>query len=127
MDGSTRLGICIVAGALIVTVGTIGYHEFERQRDIAEAQAILQQGADAMHQAIAQGDAQYAQERARLAAQAAYQRQQQAYEASRYVLSDDQQCVGGAVIQVVGNSYTQIGSIAQPVHCVGRRADRPLR
>lgn len=45
----------------------------------------------------------------------------------QYQLAPDQRCVGGAVIEVHGNVYTQLGSISQPVHCVGRRADRVLR
>lgn len=53
--------------------------------------------------------------------------QRQAYEASRYELAANQQCVGGAVVQVDGSTYTQVGSISAPVHCAGRRADRPLR
>jgi len=44
-----------------------------------------------------------------------------------HALADDQRCVGGVVLEVRGNVYTQVGSIAQPVHCTGRRADRPLR
>jgi hypothetical protein len=48
-------------------------------------------------------------------------------EHARYVLAPDQRCVGGVVIQVRGNSYTQVGSIVSPVHCLGRVADRPLR
>lgn len=54
----------------------------------------------------------------------------QAYEATeraRHVLAPDQRCVGGAVVQVDGNTYTQIGTIEHPVHCAGRMADVPLR
>lgn len=61
------------------------------------------------------------------AAQQEMRQEQAVYERSRYVLADDQRCVGGAVIQVDGNSYTQVGSITRPVHCTGRVADRPLR
>ena len=48
-------------------------------------------------------------------------------EHARYVLAPDQRCVGGVVITVHGNSYTQVGSIENPVHCTDRLADRPLR
>lgn len=48
-------------------------------------------------------------------------------QSSRYDLLPDQRCVGGAVIEVHGSVYTQLGSLARPVHCVGRRADYPLR
>ncbi|MGC1548995.1 MAG: hypothetical protein WA777_10740 [Rhodanobacter sp.] len=52
-----------------------------------------------------------------------------AYDAyhEREMLAPNQRCVGGSVIQVDGSSYTQLGSIDYPIHCVGRVADRPLR
>lgn len=45
----------------------------------------------------------------------------------RYRLASDQRCYGGAVIQIRGNVYTQIGDAARPVHCVGDYADLPVR
>lgn len=42
-------------------------------------------------------------------------------------LSADERCIGGAVVRVEGSTYTQVGSVGQPVHCVDRLADRPLR
>lgn len=45
----------------------------------------------------------------------------------RYRLASDQRCYGGAVIQIRGNVYTQIGDAARPVHCVGDYADSPPR
>lgn len=44
-----------------------------------------------------------------------------------YELASDQRCVGGAVVQVRGNEYRQIGTIQAPVHCAGRWADAPVR
>lgn len=55
--------------------------------------------------------------------QAAYQR----WLLERRRLQPGQQCVGGVVVQVYGNAYTQLGTIAQPVHCSGDFADQPLR
>lgn len=46
---------------------------------------------------------------------------------SRYRLADDQRCVGGAVVEVHGTDYRQIGTISEPVHCDSGYADRPLR
>ena len=48
-------------------------------------------------------------------------------EQARYRLALNQRCVGGVVVQVDGSSYTQLGTIASPVHCAGDRADRPIR
>lgn len=42
-------------------------------------------------------------------------------------LASNQRCVGGVVIQVQGNAYTQLGTIAEPIHCAGDFADQPLR
>lgn len=60
----------------------------------------------------------------------AQQRQQQAYaqwlhERSR--LLPDERCVGGAVVRVRGNSYTQIGYPGHPARCDGQYADQPMR
>jgi hypothetical protein len=67
------------------------------------------------------------QNQRRLEARARLVRARAAAESARYDLAPDQRCVGGAVVQVHGNEFTQVGNIARPVHCVGRRADRPLR
>lgn len=123
MEPSTRIALVIV-GAVI---GVIGYREWSRARDVREADEVLQGITTYAQQGMAQAQAESQRYLRQQAAQLRAQQQRQAYEDSRYVLADDQECVGGAVVQVQGNAYTQIGSISQPVHCVGRRADRPLR
>lgn len=41
MESSSRVALGIVAAAALLLVGYIAYSEFQRQRDIAEAQAAL--------------------------------------------------------------------------------------
>ena len=127
MDDATKITLGIVVSAVLVLVVTIGYHEFERQRDIREAQEVMQGVLASAQQGMAQAQVESRRYQEQQAAQLRYQQQRQVYEDSRYLLADDQQCVGGAVVQVHGNEYTQIGGLTQPVHCSGRRADRPLR
>ena len=43
------------------------------------------------------------------------------------MLASNQRCVGGVVVQVDGATYTQLGSISNPVHCSGQYADRAIR
>jgi hypothetical protein len=45
----------------------------------------------------------------------------------RYALAANQRCIAGSVVQVDGSTYTQLGTIAVPVHCFGSYADRPIR
>jgi len=52
----------------------------------------------------------------------------QADEHARRVLGIDQRCLGGTVITVRGNAYTQdIGEDGRPVRCTGNLASLPLR
>ena len=54
-------------------------------------------------------------------------RQASARDYNSRVLASNQRCVGGSVVMVQGHDYQQIGTIQNPVHCVGRIADRPIR
>ena len=91
---------------------------------VAVARSAIEQIQATTLQAIHDDQARYdAQQRQHQAQQAA----QDAYERSRRTLASNQECVGGAVVQVEGHSYTQVGSLSQPVHCMGRMADVPLR
>jgi hypothetical protein len=120
MDATTKLALAVVAAAVILVVGYVGYNEYARARDVDQAQQAL----DAFR-----SNAQQAVDESRRAAQVgeqqreAYQRWQQA----RRRLAVNQRCVAGAVVQVDGNTYTQLGTIAQPIHCQGDYADQPLR
>jgi hypothetical protein len=127
MDSSSRIALGIVGAALILLFGGISYHEFERQRDIADAQAMLQSVSGSFTALAQQSQQQIDQQRAQQAEQVR-QSQLAAYaDKQRHWLAANQRCVGGVVVQVDGTSYTQLGSIASPVRCSGQMADRPLR
>lgn len=89
----------------------------------------------AQQQAVAQAQDQAQQRIAAISEQArqdfeAGQRQQAAFQRSqleRRRLASNERCVGGAVVRVQGNAYTQLGTIGQPVHCSGDLADQSLR
>lgn len=88
---------------------------------------VVEAEREALSQAQQQADGQMHRVSEAVLAQ---QRQQQAYaqwlhERSR--LLPDERCVGGAVVRVQGNSYTQIGYPGRPAHCDGQYADQPMR
>lgn len=120
MDSTTKLAVAVVAAAVILVCGYVAYGEYSRSRDIDQAQQAL----DALRQ-----NAQQAVEQGRRVVQVSEQQQaaEQAWQQHRRRLAVNQRCVGGVVIQVQGNTYTQLGTIAQPVHCSGGFADQPLR
>jgi preprotein translocase subunit SecF len=131
MDDSSKIAVGIVAAAALLLVGFIGYREFERQRDIDEAQQVLQTIAQTGQQVTAQYQAGLqqvtAQTREQEQLQWVRQERLREYEFSRRALASDQRCVGGVVIQVTGSTYTQLGSISSPIHCSDGYADQPLR
>jgi len=120
MDALTRIAGSIVASALGLYVGFVGYREFARQRDINQVQVAIQQLSDSAKQALAQSQAQDAYSRE-------LQRRKVAADRRRRELEGGQQCVGGVVVVVNGSSYTQLGSVGDPVRCNGSYADRPIR
>lgn len=81
------------------------------------AGAMAQRAADAQAQQVADDAAASlrAQQAARLA------------DLNRRTLGPHQRCYAGAVVQVSGSTFTQLGSISYPIHCVGNLADKPLR
>lgn len=120
MDGSSKIALAIVGGVLAVIVATIGYKEFDRQRAINQINEGIQVLSDQTKAAEAQSNA-----------QAAYQRQREwdkyRDDLARRTLSSNQRCYAGAVVEVHGNTYTQLGTISNPIHCSGMLADHPLR
>lgn len=120
MDGAGKIAAAVLASAVLVVVSAIAYREFARQRDIRDAQAMLRgMGAASTH--VAQEV--HAQ-------RVVHDKQMQRAYADglrRQALSENQRCVGGVVVEVNGSTYTQLGTIEQPVHCSGAYADRPLR
>jgi hypothetical protein len=120
MDESSKLALAVVAAAVILVGGYVAYNEFSRARDVDQAQQVLDSFRENGRQVV---------DEARRS-QAAVAQQQAIYEwreRSRRLLAPDQRCVGGAVVQVRGNVYTQVGTIDRPVHCDGWYADQPLR
>lgn len=120
MDSTAKLAVAIVAAALILVCGYVAYNEHVHDRDVDQAQRALDTFRQNAQQVVDQGRraAQVSEQQ-----QEAYQRWQQA----RRRLAPNQRCVGSAVVQVDGSSYTQLGTIAQPIHCDGDFADQPLR
>jgi hypothetical protein len=120
MEDSTKLAIAIIVSAVILVGGYIAYNEYARSRDIGQAQQALD--------AFRQNAQQLAYEERRSAqASAEQQAANQRWELSRRRLTSNQRCVAGAVVQIQGTSYTQLGTISQPIHCAGNFADQPLR
>jgi hypothetical protein len=114
MDGAGKIALGVVAAAVLLLVGFIGYREFERQRDMAQAQELLQNLGDYAQQAIQNGQRQSAVD-ARQRAEA----RQRDLDARR--LSPDERCLAGTVVQINGASYTQVvGAGGRPVACQGR-------
>ncbi|HEY8682846.1 MAG TPA: hypothetical protein VIM06_06705 [Rhodanobacter sp.] len=74
MDSSSKTAVAIVASAFLLAGIFIFYQEFSRQRDIAQAQQVMQGISDYADHAATQLNAMTAQERAR---------QQRAYEQQR--------------------------------------------
>jgi hypothetical protein len=121
VEGSSKIALGIVAGAVVLLLGFIGYHEYERQRDIREAQEMMSSLGEYASQAMA--DASRQEQRRQ-----AVQTYQQSVERQRYVLSSSQRCIGGTVVTVNGTVYTQdISADGRPVRCSGNLATQPLR
>lgn len=120
MESSSRIALGIVASAALLLVGHIGYTEFQRHRDIAEAHAMMASLGD-------QGKQVVAEIRSQGAAQQQRQREEVAMSWDRRLLVGNQRCVGGVVVVAEGASYGQLGVVGDPVRCSGRYADRPIR
>ena len=120
MDSTTKLAVAVVAAAVILVCGYVVYNEHVHARDMDEAQQALDAIGQNARRAVEQGQRAVQVSEQQSAAEQAWQRE-------RRRLAMNQRCVGGVVIQVQGNAYTQLGSIAQPVHCSGELADQPLR
>lgn len=114
MDDSSKIALGIVGAAVAVFFCWVGYREFERQRDIDEAKAVLAQ--------IAEIPAQMQRESA--AAAEAQRRQRTAIQARDMIartLAADERCIGGTVVRVNGSTYVQAaGSDGRPEVCEGR-------
>lgn len=129
MDDAGKIALGLVGAALVLALSTISYREYERQRDIAEVNAMMQAVMQPITRTVRIPDP----ETVRLEVQGRRieDNRRAIEEAERrrrsFQLSGNQRCIGGVVIEVSGSSYTQLGSVGQPVHCVGQLADRPIR
>jgi hypothetical protein len=100
----------------LVAAGTAMLFAAQREA-VSQAQQQTQQRI----QAIAQQGLQEVQASARQ--RAAYAQ----WLRSRERLLPGQRCVGGVVVQVQANAYTQVGYPGHPAHCEGDYADQPMR
>ena len=121
MEGSSKIALGFVGAAALLAVVFVGYREFDRQRNIAAVNEALAEfskpdpfGLEADHQ---QAQRQQAQRQA----------QARAADVRRRQLAGNHRCVGGVVVVVEGSSYTQLGTVGDPVRCSGQLADRPIR
>jgi len=127
MDSASKIAFGIVGGAVVLLVGFIGYHEFERQRDIAESQAIIQNIAGGFAGVSRQSQQQVAQQQEAAAYAASRQQEARIRDLDSRVLTAEMRCVGGVVLRVQGSVYTQLGAVGDPVRCSGDVADRAVR
>lgn len=120
MSETTKLALAVVVAAVILIGGYVAYSEFARARDVDQAQQSLDAFRQHAQETVADARrvAQVSQDQ-----QTLYQRR----EWERRRLAANQRCVGGSVVEIQGSVYTQLGSIADPIHCSGDVADRPLR
>lgn len=114
MDDASKIGLGVVGAALAVFFCWVAYREYERQRDIDEAQAIMARIAEIPAEIQQQSAASIDADRRR---QAALRMQDMMARA----LGADEQCIGGTVVRVSGSTYAQaLGSDGRPVACEGR-------
>jgi len=86
---------------------------------VAQREAARQAAAQLASQALQVTRA----EQAQLQQKAAYQQ----WLHDRMRLQPSQRCVGGAVVEVHGAAYTQVGYPGHPAQCSGDYADQPMR
>jgi len=127
MDESSKLALAVVAAAVILIGGYVGYNEYSRSRDMDQAQQALDQFRQSSQLAVDQARQSW---QAGQQQQAVYVQQQQAYKRwlhERERLQPNQRCIGGVVVEVQGSTYTQLGYPGYPAHCADGYADQPTR
>lgn len=114
MDSGAKIAYGLVVAAALLVVAGIGYREFERQRNIADVNhafaELVKISKDPDPMRIRAGAA----------------RRERVHNLRRE-LRAGQECIGGVVILIDGDSYRQLGRVGDPVKCSGRYADRPIR
>lgn len=114
MDGAGKIAVGMVLAAVIAVAGFVGYSEFQRHRDIAEA-------TEALHQLSEQGQAMAQQFQQQAAVDTRWQAELRERARLARMLAPSERCVGGTVVQVNGSMYTQAtGPDGRPIACSGR-------
>lgn len=110
MDDSSKIALGIVGAAVAVFFCWVAYHEFERQRDIDDAQVAIAQ-LEAARPHYTQADV-WVQPSAIPKTRPVY----------RFAsLASDERCIAGTVVRVTGSSYVQVlAPDGQPEACEGR-------
>lgn len=121
MDTGSKLSLGIVASAVLLLGGYVGYKEFDRARTVHELQAVADQ-FEAADSRVA-----FEVQRRQIEASGKKAAADRRYRVS-HTLDDSQRCVGGTVIEVHGSRYVQLkGAGGRPVRCVGRMAAESIR
>lgn len=108
---------------VLFVLGAFSVHVAAQQAAEQQAQAAQQWLSD-QERGFARATAQAEQAQA---AQQQAQAQRSAADLAARTLSADQRCYLGSVVEVHGSTFTQLGSISNPIHCAGNLADKPLR
>jgi hypothetical protein len=123
-----RIFLSVLAALVVFGLLIVGWRALERERDIEDAQAAMQQIADQLSVATRQVQQETAAQRRAVELSQQAESLRSMRERDRALLADDQRCIGGTVIAVKGSTYTQaLGAGRMPIPCAGRLANQPLR
>ena len=122
------MGMRIAAAVMGSLLGIWSWNMYAEHRARVQLQAEIDSASAQSLQIQREALVQSANYAASLAARQREEQQQADLQRSRFLLSSNQRCVGGTVINVSGSSYTQVlGSAGRPVACSAGMAAEPLR
>ncbi|MBT2142398.1 hypothetical protein KK141_22850 [Dyella sp. LX-66] len=120
MDDASKIGLSIVAAAALLLVGFVSYREHEKRQAAEAIEDAIQQFAKEFPPPPPIAYPPRADESARQHQAAAFLAAEQRRQALQ--LAPDERCIGGTVVRVSGNSYTQVaGAAGRPAACAGRQ------